>query len=417
MLCSCAAECLLVVAHSQCSEATTSSPSAPLPAGPPSRPAIIHRTPLHNISHSLVHHRQSILVHVGDKDTARAMPYLRAPNRTMHAQLHLHRCNLHTQMTGSVWLRAAPSKPQSRIQSTTRRVPSACAGAAGSLLDSNLAGFLMECLHNLGTGLLMGGASPAPIAGPLVGQCGFHVAAVVAMTCASLPLLAVDLASASFPARRRVSVPSFMLMGMLSLTSNPGFTQHTHSVGGFCAPWITAARGTCPAGVVPPPSHDCQQTTVAFVMARMLQIAAGNASHPPFGDADFPTMLSRIPPTAHMLSVAAEHEPMLVEPQSTSLVPVGSLVVVHPGSVVPLDGTVVWGSAVVEYAARFGRREVSCSKGSAVLAGSVARDTLVVQVSCAVHETRAARAAGYVVVDGPPIETLRGEVGGLMVAK
>ena len=157
------------------------------------------------------------------------------------------------------------------------------------------------------------------------------------------------------------------------------------------------------------------QTTVAFVAARMLQIAAGNASHtPPFGDADFSAMLSRIPPTAHTLAVAAEHEPLLVEPRSTSLVPVGSLVVVHPGAVVPLDGTVVWGNASVEYAARTRQRhrEVPCSKGSVVLAGSVVRDTpLVVQVSCAVHETRAARAAGYVVVDGPPLAAIQEERG------
>lgn len=140
----------------------------------------------------------------------------------------------------------------------------------------------------------------------------------------------------------------------------------------------------------------------------MLQIAAGNTT--PFGDADFRAMLSRIPSTAHTLTAAAEHEPMLVEPRCTSLVPVGSLVVVHPNSVVPLDGTVVWGSATVEYAvAKQRQRAVTCGKGCLVLAGSVARDTLVVQVSCAVHETRAARAAGYVVVDGPPLATLRGE--------
>lgn len=123
-------------------------------------------------------------------------------------------------------------------------------------------------------------------------------------------------------------------------------------------------------------------------------------------------MLSRIPPTAHTLAAAEEHEPLLVQPRATSLVPVGSLVLVHPGNVVPLDGTVVWGSTVVEYAARTRRRcrEVSCSKGNVVLAGSVVRDTpLVVQVSRGWHETRAARAAGYVVVDAP-LAQLRGEL-------
>lgn len=76
--------------------------------------------------------------------------------------------------------------------------------------DIGIVGFLMDALHSLGTGL-MGAAPAGGLATPLV---PFHVAVVVAMTCASLPLLAVDMATASPPARKRVPLHSFMLMGM-----------------------------------------------------------------------------------------------------------------------------------------------------------------------------------------------------------
>ncbi len=161
-------------------------------------------------------------------------------------------------------------------------------------------------------------------------------------------------------------------------------------------------------------------TTVSLFLARLLQVAHTAArsechSSVPYHDADFAAMLSRIPSTTNTLTATDEHEPMLVEPRSTSSVHPGSLLVVHPNGVVPLDGTVVWGSAAVEYATQGKRtRRIVCEKGTAVLAGSVVREAvLVVQVSCMAHDTRAAQSAGYVVVDGP---FCVGVEGGLSVA-
>lgn len=281
---------------------------------------------------------------------------------------------------------------------------SLCAVAATGLVVSLanscslLAGMDMSgvvaTVQSLSHGLLMGAVVPPAPYTSLLPQLGSFHAVLVAMTCTSLPLLALDIVASEGP-KKRVPAHVVMLIGMrLCVVYACSFMYahyldivHTHHTASISS----ALLGSLLLG-----------TTVAFTIARLVQIAhiAQQQQQPPsplpFDDADFAAMLSRIPTITHTLAATEEHEPLLVEPRSTSTVCVGSLVVVQPGGVVPLDGTVVWGSAPVEYAALDKRtRRVACAKGSKVLAGSVVRDTvLVVQVTRAQRENT----AGYVVV-------------------